>query len=86
MRNFSSQIIEKIKTQMLCPVPSETPTLYEIIWKKNGSARQAIYGNIMQRMRFACWINRATDTYSEYVTTNSKNITAKAPYVTLYVH
>jgi hypothetical protein len=32
-----------------------------------GRARQATDDNIIWRMRFACWINKATDTYSEYV-------------------
>jgi hypothetical protein len=28
---------------------------------------QAIDGNIIRRMRFACWITKATDTHAEYV-------------------
>jgi hypothetical protein len=36
--------------------------------RKNCSrARQATDDNIIQRMRFACWINKATDTSLEYV-------------------
>jgi hypothetical protein len=35
--------------------------------QKYGTARQATYGNITWRMRFACWITKATDTHSEYV-------------------
>jgi hypothetical protein len=35
--------------------------------KKNGTARQATDDNIIRRMRFACWISKATDTHSEYV-------------------
>jgi hypothetical protein len=34
---------------------------------KYGTARQATDGNIIRRMRFACWITKATDTHSEYV-------------------
>ena len=34
---------------------------------KYGTARQATYDNIKQRMRFAWCINKATETYSEYV-------------------
>ena len=30
-------------------------------------ARQTTDDNIKQRMRFACWIPKATDTHSEYV-------------------
>jgi hypothetical protein len=35
--------------------------------EKYGRARQATNDNIIRRMRFACWINNATDTHSEYV-------------------
>jgi hypothetical protein len=36
--------------------------------EKYGTARQATDDNIIRRMRFACWITKATDTHSEYVT------------------
>jgi hypothetical protein len=32
------------------------------------TAGQSAYGNIMQRMRLACWTTKVTDTYAEYVT------------------
>jgi hypothetical protein len=35
--------------------------------EKYGTARQATDDNIIRRMRFACWITKATDTHSEYV-------------------
>jgi hypothetical protein len=35
--------------------------------KKYGRAGQATDDDIIQRMRFACWITKATDTRSEYV-------------------
>jgi hypothetical protein len=35
--------------------------------EKYGTAKRATDGNIIQRMRFACWITKATDTRSEYV-------------------
>jgi hypothetical protein len=35
--------------------------------EKYSTARQAIDENIIQRMRFACWITKVTDTHSEYV-------------------
>jgi hypothetical protein len=35
--------------------------------EKYGTAGQATDGNIIRRMPFACWIIKATDTYSEYV-------------------
>jgi hypothetical protein len=36
--------------------------------KKYGTARQATDDNIIRRMRFVCWITKATDTHSECVT------------------
>jgi hypothetical protein len=35
--------------------------------EKYGTARQVAGDNIIQRMRIACWITKATDTHSEYV-------------------
>jgi hypothetical protein len=34
--------------------------------EKFGRARQATDDNIIRRMRFACWITKATDTHTEY--------------------
>ena len=34
---------------------------------KYGTARQATADNAIQRMRFACWITKTTNTYSEYL-------------------
>jgi hypothetical protein len=39
--------------------------------EKYGTARQATDDNITQRMRFACLIAKATDTYPEYVIFNA---------------
>jgi hypothetical protein len=44
----------------------QTRSFYEIMWKKYGKARQATDDNIIGGMRIVCWINRATDTHSEY--------------------
>ena len=35
--------------------------------EKHGTARQATDDNVIQRMRFACWITRATNTHLQYV-------------------
>jgi hypothetical protein len=35
--------------------------------EKYGTAREATDSSIIRRMRIACWIIKATDTYSEYV-------------------
>jgi hypothetical protein len=32
-----------------------------------GTPRKATDENVIRRMRFACWITKATDTHSEYV-------------------
>jgi hypothetical protein len=45
----------------------ENRAIYEIMWEKYGRARQATDDNMIRRMRFACWITKATDTHSEYV-------------------
>jgi len=37
------------------------------MWKNIFRFRQATEDNIMRRMRFTCWITKATDTHSEYV-------------------
>jgi hypothetical protein len=40
-----------------------------LLWdnvEKYGRVRQATDDNIIRRMRFACWITKATDTHSEY--------------------
>jgi hypothetical protein len=46
---------------------SENHTVYEIMWKIYGRAGQATDDNIIQRMRFAGWITKATKTPSEYI-------------------
>jgi hypothetical protein len=35
--------------------------------EKYCTVRQATDGNIIIRMRFACWVGKATDTHSVYV-------------------
>jgi hypothetical protein len=35
--------------------------------EKYGGARQATDDNIIRRMRFACWVTKATDTLNIYV-------------------
>jgi len=34
------------------------------MWKKYGKTKD---DNVIRRMRFACWLNKATDTHSDYV-------------------
>ena len=35
--------------------------------EKCGTARQATDDNIIRRMRFTCWLTKATDTHLEYI-------------------
>jgi hypothetical protein len=54
-----------------------------------GTARQATDDNIIRRIRFACWITKATDTHSEYVILIAfprQLVTRTRLNVTLYVH
>jgi len=37
------------------------------MWKKYCTAGQAIYDNIIWRIRLARWIRKATNTHTEYV-------------------
>jgi len=37
------------------------------MWKNIFRSRQTTEDNIIGRMRFTCWITKATDTHSEYV-------------------
>jgi hypothetical protein len=65
---FQTNVAEKIKTHILCSRTfPENRAVYGIMWKKYGRAGQATGDNIIRRMRFACWIAKATDTHSEYV-------------------
>ena len=47
---------------------AENRAVYEVMWKNTvDSTGQATDGNIIRRMRIACWITKATNTHSEYV-------------------
>ena len=60
--------VEEIKIHILCSITFfflESRAFYEIIWKNIvdlGRPQMTIW-----RMRFACWIPKATNTFSEYV-------------------
>jgi hypothetical protein len=65
---FLVEVEQKIKIHFLCPVTS-FPKMC-LLWdnvEKYGTAGQTTADNIKWRMRFACWITKATDTHSEYV-------------------
>jgi hypothetical protein len=58
--------------------------------EKYGRARQATDDNIIQRMCFACWITKATNTDSEYVILIAfplqKLLRERASILRLYIH
>jgi hypothetical protein len=65
---FQIKVIEKIKTHILCSITffRKPCRLWDNV-EKYGTARQATDDNIIRRMRFACWITKATGTHSEYL-------------------
>ena len=67
MRNVSGKVVERIKTHILCSVTvfRKSCRLWENVGKR-GKAGQATDGNTTRRMRFACWLTKATDTHYEY--------------------
>jgi hypothetical protein len=65
---FETEVVEEIKTYFVFnifffPKIMSFVRLYGKIWY----CRQATDGNIIRRMRIACWITKATDTHAEYV-------------------
>ena len=65
---FHTNVAEKIKTHILCSVTLfffENCAIYEIMWK-NFAERGRPQMRVL-RMRVACWIPKATNTYSDYV-------------------
>ena len=66
---FQTKFVEEIKTHIFYSVTffRKSCNLCDNI-VKYGTARQATDDNIIRCTRFACWITKATDTHSEYVT------------------
>jgi hypothetical protein len=60
---FQTKVVQKIKTHILCSM-----YCFRKLWRlwgngeKCGRARQVTDDNIIRRMRFACWVTKATDT------------------------
>jgi len=68
MRNVSEKnCAEETKTRILYSITfiSEHRALYDIMWKNMVQPDRP--QTTIWRMRFACWIAKATDTHSEYV-------------------
>ena len=65
---FQAKVVEKIKTHVLCSVTFfffENRAVYEIMWK-NVVERDRPQMKTW-RVRIACWLPKATNTYSAYV-------------------
>jgi len=63
MKNILDKVVEKIKARILRPVTFSRKSFR--LWdnvEKYGIARQATNGKIIRRMRFACWMTKATHT------------------------
>jgi hypothetical protein len=69
----------------------ENRAVYEIMWKKYGTARQVADDNIKRRKSFVCWKTKVVDIdrnvqYLGLLLFNGNNIYQRHPSVTLYVH
>jgi hypothetical protein len=62
---LQTEVVQNIKTHILCSMTSENRAVYEITWK-NMVERGRPDDNIIRRMRIACWIPKATNTHSDH--------------------
>jgi hypothetical protein len=53
--------------------------------EKYGTARQATDDNITRRMRFACWITKATDTHTQNINTYCLSMATMVTRTRFYV-
>jgi hypothetical protein len=68
VRHISDKALKKITTHILCPKTFVRKScLIADNVGKYCRGKQAIDDNMIRRVRFACWIIKATDTHSEYV-------------------
>jgi hypothetical protein len=64
---FETNVVEKIKTHVLCSITFvENRAVYGIMWK-NLVQPERPDDNTIRRMRFACWTTKAKDTHWEYI-------------------
>jgi hypothetical protein len=62
---FWAKVVDKIKTRFVFSnIFSENCAVYERMWKNMVGPQRP---QMLRRMRCACWITKATNTYSEYV-------------------
>jgi hypothetical protein len=61
------EVVGKIKTHILCSIaPCRKSCCFWDNVEKYGRAGQATEDTVTQRMRFSCWLTKATNTHSEY--------------------
>jgi hypothetical protein len=88
---FQIKGVEKIKTRILYLITffRKSCRLWDSV-EKYGTARQATGDNVIRRMRFACWITKATDTRSGHVILTASPVEQwlreRALLLCLYVH
>ena len=86
---FQTKVVEEIKTHFMFNnfFPRKSCRLWDNV-EKHGTARRATDDSITRRMRFACWITKATDTQSEYAIhcfSTATMVTRKLLNVTLHI-
>ena len=86
---FQKKFVEKIENKFCVqypppPTPPKSCPLRENI-KKYDTAGQATDGNIIRRMRMACWTLKATNKHSEYVTDYFSRLYESALILSLHV-
>jgi hypothetical protein len=81
---FQTKVVQKIKTHILCLIIffRKFCLLLGNV-EKYGSARQAIVDTIIQRMRIACCITKATDRYTHRISNTCFYTATKVLSVTL---
>jgi hypothetical protein len=63
---FQAKVVQKIKTNILYSIPlSKNHPIYDRMWENTVWTEWPRM--IIQCVRFACWISKATDAYSEYI-------------------
>jgi len=88
---FQAKIVEKFKTHSLCTIDIFSLKSY-CLWDNVGkycASRQATGDNIVRPTPFACWINKAAYTHSDYITLllfHGKNGYANAPQCDVYTN
>ena len=91
MRNIWDTLTEKIKTHIFIldnSFPKIMPFMRKM-WKQNVTTGEATYDHITRRMRFACWITKATYTLricNIYCFPTRRSVKRTPFNVVLYVH